>query len=219
MKLLAFDTSSSAYSLALLNDNEVKVIHEVAPMQQSRLLLPAIEKLLQESSVALNQLDAIAFGCGPGSFTGIRIAASTAQALGYAAKLPLISLSSLAILAQTAFMQKNVTHSLVALDARMEQIYWAEYVITSHGLATLIHHEQICAPQNIITSSNHHDWSGIGEGWQRYQTQLISALGSHPQSIYSDLIPHANAMIPLARAKFEQKEWVTPENAVPIYLK
>src|SRR5690606_29845388 len=105
MKLLAIDTSAQACSIALQIDDEVKVWHEVVPMQQAQLILPRINQLLQESNLSLNQLDAVAFGCGPGSFTGVRIATSLAQGLGYALNIPLIPISSLAGLAQAAYAE------------------------------------------------------------------------------------------------------------------
>ena len=105
MKILAIDTSSNACGVALLCNNEVKALHELAPMQQTQKILPMIDALLGEAKVSLNQLDALAFGCGPGSFTGVRIAVSVMQGLGYAMNLPLIPVSSLAALAQAAYVE------------------------------------------------------------------------------------------------------------------
>src|SRR5471032_2163673 len=105
MKILAIDTSANACSVALLINNETLSSHKVIPMQQAQLILPMIEELLLTANITLNQLDALAFGCGPGSFTGVRIAASVAQGLAVAHDLPVISVSSLQALAQAAFLQ------------------------------------------------------------------------------------------------------------------
>ena len=137
MKMLAFDTSAGACSVALLNNESVEISHIVAPMQQAKLLLPHIQNLLNQAGLALKDLDAIAYGQGPGSFTGIRIAASVAQGLGYASGLPIVPVSSLAILAQTAFLEEKWDKCLVAVDARTEQVYWAHYVANNSGLMEL----------------------------------------------------------------------------------
>ena len=121
MKILAFDTSSNACSVALLNGSAVHSSNKTLPMQQAKLILPMIHTLLDECSVGLEELDAIAFGCGPGSsFTGIRIATSVAQGLGFATQKRLISVSSLAALAQTAYLAHGKERVFVAVDARME---------------------------------------------------------------------------------------------------
>src|SRR5690348_12267838 len=127
MKLLALDTSSIACSVALLLDGDVHYLHKIAPMQQAKLILSMIEELLKTHSLKVNHLDAIAYGCGPGSFTGLRIACSVAQAFGLAADKPLIPISSLAALAQATYIEHQEKKVLAAIDARMDQIYWAAY--------------------------------------------------------------------------------------------
>ena len=127
MNLLAIETSDAACSIALQVGDAIHARHEVIPMQQSQVVLPWIDELLRAKSITLNQLDAIAFGCGPGSFTGIRLATSIAQGLGYGAGLPLIPVSSLAILAQTAYQTLGWDRVLVAVDARMQEIYTGAY--------------------------------------------------------------------------------------------
>src|SRR5690349_9145853 len=133
--ILAFDTSTSACTVALQNGDFVSVRHQLAPKQQAQLILPMINELLSSTSLTANELDAIAYGCGPGSFTGIRIASSVAQGIGFAINKPIIPVSSLAALAQTAFLEQQWTRLLVAVDARMGKIYWANYVINPSGIA------------------------------------------------------------------------------------
>ena len=131
MKILAIETSSHACSVALLNEDKVKISHIISPMQQAKLILPMIDELLKSSALTLNDLDAIAYGCGPGGFTGVRIAASVAQGLGFAVKLPIIPISSLAVMAEAAFLERQWRKLLVAVDARADQIYWIEHVTES----------------------------------------------------------------------------------------
>ena len=115
MKILAFDTSTSACSIALLNHEQITSFHEIAPMQHTKIILPQIKQLLLNAKLELNQLDAIAYGCGPGSFTGIRIANSIAQALAFAQDKPLIQISSLAVLAQSAYATQGWENVWVCL--------------------------------------------------------------------------------------------------------
>ncbi|MCE3239461.1 MAG: tsaB, partial [Gammaproteobacteria bacterium] len=150
MKILGFDTSSAACSVALLIDDKISVLHEIIPMQQAQSLLPMIEELLLSNKMRLDQLDAIAFGCGPGSFTGVRIAASVAQGLAYALQLPVIPISSLAALAQAVYQNLQWQKLLVAVDARMQEVYWGAYHINQEGIAVLIHQEAISTPEKIF---------------------------------------------------------------------
>ena len=127
MKLLAFDTSSTTCSVALLLNDEIIEKNQTALMQQAQLIFPMIDTLLKSKNLKINQLDGIAFGCGPGSFTGVRIATSVAQGLAYAAKLPLIPVSSLAALAQAAYEDLRWEKLVVAVDARIQEIYWGAF--------------------------------------------------------------------------------------------
>jgi tRNA threonylcarbamoyladenosine biosynthesis protein TsaB len=216
MKILAFDTSTSACSVALQNGDLVSVLHQIAPMQHAQLILPMIYKLLGSHSLAPNELDAIAYGCGPGSFTGIRIASSVAQGIGFAIKKPIISVSSLATLAQTAYLEQQWTKLSVAMDARMGKMYWATYEINPSGVAELIGNEQLGSPYEV-TYTDKTDMCGIGDGWEMYKETLMKR-GFRPKAIKATQLPSAKALLQLAKAKFEQGEWVAASQAVPIYL-
>lgn len=219
MKILALETSSTACSVALQIDNKCFSQHQIAPMQQAKTLLPMIQSLLEEANLSLTQLDAIAYGCGPGSFTGIRIANSVAQGLAFAANLPVVPVSSLAILAQTAWEAHQCRHALVAIDGRMEQVYWAEYTVNESGLAILIGEECACRPNQIPTHAFQSDAYGIGDGWLKYYQEIEKSIKYHPVEVYPNLIPTAKALLPLARAKFEQGGSVTASQALPVYLR
>ena len=119
MKILAIETATEACSTALMIDHVIIEHYQVAPRAHNRLIIPMIESLLSKANIHLNQLDALAFGRGPGSFTGIRIAASVAQGIALGADLPVIPISSLAALAQEVFDEHNNTITYGCLDARM----------------------------------------------------------------------------------------------------
>ncbi len=221
MKLLAFDTSSHACSVALLNtEGSPQIIsqHLIAPMQHAKLILSMIEEVLSSASLTRHQLDAIAFGQGPGSFTGTRIASSVAQGLGLGLALPVIGVSSLAALAQAALLEKNWPNSLVAVDARMGQLYWAAYQARSDGIVELIGEERLCAP-HAINKPLAADWYGIGDAWKNEGATLIAALGFAPVATDSNLCPSAEAVAMLAKKKYERGEWGSLSSAVPTYLR
>ena len=217
VNLLAFDTSYNACSIALSKNGKVKVLHEVLPRQQAQCLLPMIQALLLDASLTLNHLDAVAYACGPGSFTGIRIASSVAQGLGLALTKPIIQLSSLALLAQAAFLEKKWEKILVAVDARMQQIYWAKYVVKA-GIVELLDTEQL-THANAISLPQGKDWYGVGDGWEGYAENLIHTLSFTPYDIVSTQLPTADALMPLMLARLAKKEVITPKEAIPTYLR
>lgn len=221
MKILAFETSSFACSVALQNDDHVELRHQIMPMQQAQRILSTIKEILEVCSLTVNDLDAVAYGNGPGSFTGIRIANTVAQGLGFAANLPIIQISSLAALAQTAFLEQQRTHLLVSLDARMDQVYWAQYQIEQDKLVQLVGKERLCAPNEVKIEGISVDtrWFAVGDGWEKYSTELIESLGFQPEILTSTLFPTAEAVLELAKPKFNKGEWVTAATAMPAYLR
>ena len=212
MKLLAIETSSSACSVALLLENEVKVLHEDAPMKQAQMILPMIDKLLKSSNIKLNQLDALAFGCGPGSFTGVRIAVSVMQGFGYAAQLRLIPVSSLAALAQATYADLGWKKILAAVDARIQEVYWGAYAVNSKGLVELIGKELVCPPEQISIPEGS-DWYGAGSAWEVYK------LPFNPLQVDTKRLPTATGVVALAVDKYEKGQWVMAEAALPTYLR
>jgi tRNA threonylcarbamoyladenosine biosynthesis protein TsaB len=215
MKLLAIDTSSTACSLALYFDDQIKMLHEHAPMRQTHLALSMLDTLLSSANIDIHQLDAIAFGCGPGSFTGIRIATGIAQGLGYALQIPLIPISSLAATAQAAYDDLGWEKCIVAIDARVQEIYWAKYQINPQGLMELIGKEQINSPEQIKLDENSSEWYGIGNAWEIFMNLKSIQLVTKD----SFRIPKASAIIRLAIPQFQQQNWVSAAEAIPVYLR
>lgn len=223
VKLLAFDTSSSACSVALMDtakdsNNQVTFLHKIMPMQQGRLILPMIQALLGASKLSLSDLDAIAYGCGPGSFTGIRIASSVAQGIGFSVKkCQVIPISSLAAIAQTAYVEQQWEYLLTALDARMGQVYWASYIVNQQGTVELRDKESIYLPKEVPPPDLTKKWYGVGDGWATYGDILNNHLGL--KAMNTAQVPTATAILQLAKVKYEQREWVRPSHAVPVYLR
>jgi tRNA threonylcarbamoyladenosine biosynthesis protein TsaB len=129
MKLLALDTATEACSAAVWVDGTVLERYELAPRRHAALILPMIEAVLAEANLSPLQLDAIAFGRGPGAFTGVRIAVGIAQGIAFAADLPVIPISTLAALALGAAQETGYSRIAAALDARMGEVYWGVYAV------------------------------------------------------------------------------------------
>lgn len=214
MKILAFDTSANACSIALAVGDTIRTAHIHAPMQQAKLLLPTIDEMLKYENIELKQLDAIAFGCGPGSFTGIRIATSVAQGLGYALNKPLVPISSLAAIAQAAYDELGWKKLFVAIDARIQEIYSGQYIANEAGLVELQGLERVCAPQDL-THPCDEAWCGVGNAWEVYRKDLPFM----PLQVDSMRSPIASAIIKLAILRIEAHDWVDASKVLPVYLR
>jgi len=220
MKLLALDTATEACSCALLYDEAQFERSVMTTRHHAELILPMIDEMMQVFKLRPQQLDAVVMGCGPGSFTGLRIACGVAQGIAFAAEVPIIPISSLAALAQAAYRDKGVTHVLAAIDARMGEVYWGEYILGENKLMQLCGEECVCPPESVKLLENSAAY-GVGSGWMTYSTALLIALGTVTTiSIETETTyPQAAAMLPLAGAAFEQGLAVSPELALPIYLR
>lgn len=215
MKILAIETSSAACSIALMVDDDILAMHEMMPMQHAKNILPMIKKLLHTKDIDLKQLDAVAFGCGPGSFTGIRLAASVAQGLGYACQLPLIPVSSLAAIAQATYQDLQWDSLIVAIDARIQEIYYAQYHL-NNGLMALLGDEVVGKPEKMIINQGDKNWCGVGNAWEVY----ASAISYKPRKLDITRLPNATAIALIAKEKLQKGEIIhDPALALPIYLR
>lgn len=215
--ILAFDTSYSNCSVGLMHNDQYFTLEKLAPMKQGSLLLPMINELLQNASLAIESLSHVAYGCGPGSFTGIRIANSVAQGLGFALDLPLIPVSSMAILAQSAYQIHGWTRVLVSIDARMDQVYAGLYQLDGSSLMQLVGKEMLCLPDELPSPAD--NYFAVGDGWRRYPV-LAQERSLGENQIDVDIYPHAEALLALAHAASHQKEGqIDAINANPHYLR
>ncbi len=214
MKLLALETSTETCSAALHADGECRARSEHAPGRHAELLLPMIDALLAEAGFPASRLDAIGFGRGPGSFTGLRVGAGVVQGIAWAAALPVIPISSLAVLAQAALGQTRI---LSAIDARMGQIYCAGYYRQAQGLVHLEGAERLLYPAQL-RAPDEHRWYGTGSGWKIHGAELAPRLGRQLLG-WDDRDALATALIPLALDSARRGAMLSAEQAVPVYLR
>ena len=218
--LLAIDTSSEACSVALQCGDATLFRFTEQPRKHAELVLPMVNELLQEAGISLTQLDAIAFGRGPGSFTGLRIAAGTVQGLAFGADLPVVPVSSLMGLAQRAWREQGWSRVHAAFDARMGEVYWGSYLRLDNGDWQLQGEECVTNPARLQQAAGiqpAENWNGVGGGWI-YRTALESQTGPL-QHCDTALLPHALDLLPLAQRAFERGETVSAEKVVPVYLR
>jgi len=219
VKLLALDTATELCSTALWLDGRWHELDELRPRGHGELILPMIERLLAEAGMPLQQLDAIAFGRGPGSFTGVRLAVSVAQGLGFSADLPLIPISDLrAIATQAMGLPQAPTRVLVCQDARMGEVYWGCFE-RSDLLASPLGHESVSAPTEVLLPPT---WSGApvsgaGSGFLAYPTSLVTCTRAL-SDVFDRLPPRAREIAALA-ARDGLAHAVPPEQAQPVYLR
>lgn len=218
-KILALDTSTEACSAALLFDKKIIERYELAPRQHTTLILPMLQALLDEAHLQLEQLDAIAFGCGPGSFTGVRIATSIVQSTAFAADLPVIPVSTLQALAQGAYHMRGAHVALAAIDARMEEIYWGMYELNERNIMVARQPEQLCSPNSVDWTDIQQNCTGIGSGWDTYHTILAEKAGRSLDSWLPHHYPKASDVLAIAIEHYKQGKTVTAEQALPVYLR
>ncbi|MEK6787626.1 MAG: tRNA (adenosine(37)-N6)-threonylcarbamoyltransferase complex dimerization subunit type 1 TsaB [Pseudomonadota bacterium] len=226
IKLLALETATEHCSVAIWQRDgagQMQLIarRQHAPRQQTELILPMVDELLAESGLALTQFTAVAYSCGPGAFTGVRIAAAVAQGLAFGADLPVVPVSSLQTLAQAAYRQHGARAVLAAFDARMQEIYAGAYALDADGLMQAITPEVAGAPATLpaalVAAWAAHIGVAAGSGWATYGDSLAQTFAV--QQIYADLAPDAEDVATLAAAAVQAGKAVAPELALPVYLR
>ncbi|MGB4812462.1 MAG: tRNA (adenosine(37)-N6)-threonylcarbamoyltransferase complex dimerization subunit type 1 TsaB [Methylophilaceae bacterium] len=213
MNLLAFDTSTEYLSLAIQKDEDVFTFDVNAGQTHSQIILPQIKALLNRAEITLADLQGIAFGVGPGSFTGVRIAAGVAQGLGYGANLPVVGVCTLQALAETSGAQKVIA----CLDARMGEVYFAAYEKMAEQWQEVIApslHNPDAVP--VVEGDN---WVSVGSGWQTYAEQLRDFYGAKLLAELPQLLPNASAILKLALPVFLAGNAKPAAEAQPIYIR
>lgn len=221
--LLAIDTSSEACSVALAVNGASLQRHLLAPLRHAELLLPAVHALLAEAGVTLSSMDAIVFGRGPGSFTSLRIGIGVVQGLAWGADLGVVPISSLAAVAQQAIgrdpdgrPQASAHYILVAMDARMAEVFHCTYAVSAAGELLQQSPESLSLPAAVsVTQADR--TVGAGNGFRRYAE--LRALGSTLRQVKAELLPCAAALLPLARRWLERFEPLPAAAAQPVYLR
>ena len=218
MKLLALDTSTEACSAALYIDGEIHQQYQLAPREHTQLILQMAEHVLAHGGIAITDLDALAFGCGPGSFTGVRIATGVVQGMAFGADLPVVPVSTLASMAQLMLERETEKKVLSIIDARMGEIYFGAYEFSGNGLMQLQGQEALLTPDQIPVPDTT-GWFGAGSGWAAYEKDLKQVMGNKLQSFNADVYPQSKTIARLAVAAFERGEAVSAEQAIPVYLR
>jgi tRNA threonylcarbamoyladenosine biosynthesis protein TsaB len=220
MKLLALDTSSIACSVALQNENEVIDRHEEQPREHTRLLMPMIEDVMRRAGIQLTDLDAIVLGNGPGSFIGMRIAASVAQGLAFGSGLNIIPVSSLAAVAAQVFDEHDATEVVVTQDAHMHEVYLGVYRRGSSGAPAGVISERLQAVGPICELETEPEGTRLaaGFGWQRYP-QLLAENQDRFAAVVDVPHPRARHLLQLGAVGMSRGLSVTPQDVVPAYLR
>lgn len=217
--ILAIDTATQACSVALSVNGSLLEDFRLAPRQHNTLVLPMVEQIMAQAGISLKELDAIAFGRGPGSFTGLRVAAGVVQGLAYGADLPVVPVSTLAALALDGFKQTGSNHWLAALDARMGEIYLGGYHIEYIDKAlsvSSVYDECVIKPDRLLDMQT--SYQGIGSGWC-YEEELVTRLPSKPEHIFIDSEPRAACIVELAELAWERGDTLVAHQAIPVYLR
>jgi tRNA threonylcarbamoyladenosine biosynthesis protein TsaB len=218
MNLLAIDTISEMASIALSTGDDLLVDEDYVPQEHTKVILPMIQRQMATAGLSFPQLDAIAFSRGPGSFTGLRICASITQGLALAHDLPVIPVSSLAILAQGSYRLEKKPAVVTCLDARRHEVYWACYKRDDSDVMRLVGSEQVIAP-GLASTGEGESWHGVGTGFKTYQAELAENSQVHLASVEPERFPLARDAISHAKNAWLNKEVVDASLAIPIYLR
>lgn len=218
-KLLAIDTCTEACSAALLYQGHIQERYQCIPRAHTQLILPMMQALLDEAGLKLHNLDALAFTRGPGSFTGIRIGASIVQASAFAADLPVVPVSSLQCLAQTAYRELQAEQVFAAIDAHLREVFSASYRLHPEtGLMQACSAEQLCLPQHCV-ASNLIDFVGVGSGWDRYHDLFETQFKKQLQRWFPQRYSKAYDVAVIAADALQRGALVTAGDALPTYLR
>lgn len=213
MNLLAFDTSTEFLSIALQVDGQQWSLDIEAGACASQRILPEIQKMLTQANAELKALDGIAFGAGPGAFTGVRIACGVAQGLAFGAYLPVVAVHTLMAVAQASGEHKVI----VCQDARMGEVYFAAYERTEVGWQT-ISPAIVCKPEQVPALSGN-GWVGAGSGWAAYKEALEAAYASQLSHALPTITPTAVAVLALAQPFFAAGQAQAAHEVAPIYIR
>jgi tRNA threonylcarbamoyladenosine biosynthesis protein TsaB len=212
--LLALDTATEACSVALLHDGKITSHYEVIPRLHAQKLLPMIKELLAGSDIGLSAVDAIAFGRGPGAFTGVRIAIGVVQGLAFGLDRPVLPVSNLAVLAQRALREHGATQVAAAIDARMDEVYWGCYR-EAGGEMRLVGDEAVMPPEHaVLPVDASGEWFGAGTGWGYAQRIPVALVGQD-----AGMLPHAQDLLSLATFAWQRGEAIVADQAQPVYLR
>lgn len=212
--ILAIETSSELASCALLSGDSVVARESGGVRTHSQALLPMVQELLTESGLRLEQVDAIAFGAGPGSFTGVRTACGVAQGLAFGLDLPVLPLITLEAMAEACRARSGATEVLAVLDARMNEVYWAQYRFD--GAWRVVVAPVLSAPE-LVQPLAAAGLAACGNGFAAYPDAFAGK--DFAAQADSSIVPHARELARIGAAAFAAGQGVPPAQAQPLYLR
>jgi tRNA threonylcarbamoyladenosine biosynthesis protein TsaB len=210
--ILAIETSTEVASAALLSGARVFSRESAGVHTHSETILPMVQALLHEAGATLAQCDAIAFGVGPGSFTGVRTACGVVQGLAFGADLPVVPVVTLEAMAQACYESNGAQNVLAVLDARMGEVYWAQYRYAGDGWQTVT--APTLSAAELVSPSG--EASACGNGLEAYAAAFAGRAFS---AVYPSIMPSARQIAALGRAAFVKGGAVPLEQAQPLYLR
>ncbi|UKH19705.1 tRNA (adenosine(37)-N6)-threonylcarbamoyltransferase complex dimerization subunit type 1 TsaB [Actinobacillus pleuropneumoniae] len=214
--ILAIDTATEACSVALQHNGKLTSLDELSPRTHTQRILPMIDELLAQANISIKQVDALVFGRGPGSFTGVRVGVGIAQGLAMGANIPVVPISNLLAMAQAAYEQTGATNVVVLIDARMNEVYFAQYERVEQTWQEMVT-EQVCSPESAINQIQlKANTVVVGTGWTAYSQFAEAKL---PLSISDITLPSAKSMLKLAELELEQGKALSALQIEPVYLR
>jgi tRNA threonylcarbamoyladenosine biosynthesis protein TsaB len=218
--ILAIETSSELASCALLIGNAVLRLQSSGVRTHSQSILPMVQQLLQQAGIALKDCAAVAYGCGPGSFTGVRTACGIAQGLAFGASLPVVPVITLAAMALACRERSGADQILAVLDARMGEVYWARYAFDADDGCTVLVEPTLSAPFDVPLSDVR---AACGNGFSAYPEAFSEAFSAGLEAqacgVHADIMPDAAQIGQLARIAFRAGDVLAPAQAQPLYLR
>lgn len=214
--ILALDTATEACSVALSYQGNISTVDELSPRTHTQRILPMIDELLQKAGITINHVDTLVFGRGPGSFTGVRVGVGIAQGLALGANLPVVGVSNLLTMAEQAYQQLGAKEVVALIDARMGEVYFAQYLHDENGWHTVVN-EQVCSPESAITQiQTTKQLAVVGTGWSAYRQFTEAGLDVICTEI---TLPSAQFMLALAQSEIEQGNTQSAFEIEPVYLR
>ena len=211
MNILAVNSSDDRLSVALNCDSEVLQIERQAKREHNRFVLNMIQRLLADSDLSLSQMDAVAFGDGPGSFTGLRISAAVAQGIAFGIDAPVIPVSCMAAIAQS----QDAPKVLVAMDAKKNTVHWAKYVLNAGKIVELDGEEQLTPITECVVVGTH--WCGAGSGWDAHASVLAEQNLMSIERWNALQLPGAHSIAVLGLGYYRQGKARDAVQAIPKY--
>jgi tRNA threonylcarbamoyladenosine biosynthesis protein TsaB len=213
LKILVLETSTELCSAALWLDGEVDSREVVAGQRNSELLLPMVDALLAAHDISARDLDGVAFGSGPGAFTGVRIACGVAQGIAFGIDVPVAGIGTLLALAAASGAERVVC----CLDARMGEVYHAAYEKRGDDFVE-VHAPGLYKPA-AVPALPEGRWSGCGSGFAVFREELAARYAGSLEHVIENVVPHAREIAVLAAKQFARGNTVDAADALPLYVR